>query len=107
MKIYFIDKTGRNYKIKDMLEKKGIQNIDIKDTYNFRCTKNDFVILSEYNDNDSENSYLSKYNNLIIITTNTKEDVVWKLANEFKTIDIISNKCNEEYVVERITKLIT
>lgn len=106
MKIYFIDIKEKYVNLKDKLISSGLENIEIKDTYSFRCTKNDFVILTDYNDNASENELLKKYNNLIIITDKNDEKTIWKLANEYKTKDIISSKCNDEYISKRIMSVV-
>lgn len=106
MKIYFIDIKEKYLKLKDKLISAGIENIEVKDSYSFRCTKNDFVILPEYIENNAENDLLKKYSNLIIITNKNDEDTIWKLANEYKTKDIISSKCNDEYISKRIAKAI-
>lgn len=107
MKIYFIDIYGKNLRIKKLIEKKGLENIEHKDSYSFRSTKNDYNILSEYNEKNLDNQQLSKLNNLIVITDKKDEDTILKLANEYKTIDIISSDCGEEYIAERIYKLIS
>lgn len=106
MKIYFIDIKERYLKLKDKLISAGIENIEVKNSYSFRCTKNDFVILLEYIENASENELLKKYNNLIIITNKSDENTIWKLVNEYKTKDIISSKCDDEYISKRIAKVI-
>ena len=106
MKIYFIDKTGRNLRIKKLMEESGIENIEHKESYSFRCTKNDFVILSEYNERD-DNTALKRFSNLIVITDSNNSDIAWKLATEYKTVDIIYEKCGEEYIASRIVKLIS
>ncbi len=106
MKIYFIDIKERYLKLKDKLISAGIENIEVKDSYSFRCTKNDFVILPEYIENAFENELLKKYNNLIIITDKSDENTIWKLVNEYKTKDIISRKCDDEYISKRISSVI-
>ena len=106
MKVYYIDKLEKNLTLKDKLIENGLENIEVKDTYNFRATKNDFVVLSEYDEKDSENESLKKYNNLIFITKEKDEDIIWKIANSYKTIDIISYNCNKDYIAQRISKII-
>lgn len=106
MKIYFIDKSGKNLKIKKLLEDIGIENVEHKDSYSFRCTKNDYVILSEYNHRE-DNTALKRFNNLIIVLDNNKPEISWELASEYKTIDIIYSKCGEEYIAQRIAKNIS
>ncbi|MBQ9279884.1 MAG: hypothetical protein IJ215_02395 [Clostridia bacterium] len=105
MKIYFIDKTGRNLRIKKLIEDFGIENVEHKDSYSFRCTKNDFIILSEYNEKE-DNTMLKKFSNLIIVTNSKDRNVLWMLATEYKTLDIIYDKCGDEYIANRIVKLI-
>ena len=106
MKVYYIDKLEKNLALKDKLIENGLENIEVKDTYNFRATKNDFVVLSEYNEKDSENESLKKYNNLIFITKEKDEDIIWEIANSYKTVDIISYNCNKDYIAQRISKII-
>lgn len=106
MKIYFIDKTGRNLRLKSLIEKNGIPEIEVKNTYSFRTTKNDISILSEYREKDNENELLEKINNLIVITRDKSKELIFNLANKLKTIDIIYDGCGEEYIGQRIAKLI-
>lgn len=106
MKIYYIDKEERDLVLKEKLQEKGIENIEVKNSYNFRCTKNDIVILNDYLRNNDENDILKKYNNLIILTSNVDEETVEELVNNYKIKDIIYSKCNDDYIAERIEKLI-
>lgn len=104
MKIYFIDKTGKNLRVMKLIQENGFDNIERKDTYSFRTTKNDYVVLSEYDDKNPENEYLEKYSNLIIITGNKDKNIAWKLASRYKSIDIIYSDMDEEYIAKRILK---
>ncbi len=106
MKVFYIDKNNKKLRIMDKLVENGLENVELKDSYNFRCTKNDFVILTEYNEKDENNVILNKYNNLIVITNKIDENTIWKLANEYHTKDVISSKCDEDYIAKRISKFI-
>lgn len=106
MKVYFIDKTGKNLRIKNEIEDYGIKNIETKDTYKFRCAKNDYVIVSEYVENEPDNDALLKYNNLVFLIDNASKEIIWELVNKYQVVDVISSKCEERYIAERITKLI-
>ncbi len=104
MKIYFIDKTGKNGRIAKELQTRGYENVEIKNTYSFKCTKSDYVILSEYNKHDKDNEMLCKYNNLIIISKDIDKDTIYDYIRKYKVIDIITEKATDEYIAERITK---
>lgn len=106
MKVYYIDKLKKNLIIKDKLIENGIENVEVKSSYNFKATKNDYVILSEYNEKDSENDLLKKINNLIIITREKDKDIIWKAVNSYKTIDIISYDSDKDYIAQRISKIV-
>lgn len=104
MKIYFIDKTGKNNGIVKKLIEKGYENVEIKNTYSFKSTKSDYVILSEYNKYDKDNDLLSKYNNLIIVSKNIEKETIYDYIKKYKVIDIITGKATDEYIAERIAK---
>lgn len=97
MKIYIIDNTRKLKKIKNELEKE--YDIEERDNINFKMTKNDYVILSDETKN-IEN--LEKLKNIIILVEEKSYKYIWKLATEYKTIDIIDNEQDEKYIVERI-----
>lgn len=96
MKIYLIDK----YKNKNFISKYFNQEVEVKENCKFRMTKNDFVITSE----NEETEGLEKLKNIIFLTKNQEYKHIWKLANDFKTIDIIDENLKAEYVIERIKK---
>lgn len=96
MKIYLIDK----YRKKDFIIKSFGDEIEIKENCKFRMTKNDFVITSE----SEETEGLEKLKNIIFLTKNQEYKHIWKLANGFKTIDIIDESLKPEYIIERIKK---
>lgn len=98
MKIYLIDK----YKNKDFILKSFGDEIEIKENCKFRMTKNDFVITSE----NEETEGLEKLKNIIFLTKNQEYKHIWKLANDYKTIDIIDENLKPEYIIERIKKKI-
>lgn len=104
MKIFFIDKAGRNGRIAKALQALGYSNVEMKDTYTFRATKSDYVILSEYNEYDTENELLCKYNNLIIVSKKIDKDTIYKYISKYKVIDVITGNATDEYIAERITK---
>lgn len=104
MKIYFIDKKGRNFGIARRIMEKGFSNLEVKDTYTFRSTKADYVVLSEFDKHDNENEILSKYNNLILITEEIDQKSVCEYIKNYKVIDIISGKLSQDYIAERIIK---
>lgn len=98
MKIYLIDK----YKNKDFILKSFGDEIEIKENCKFRMTKNDFVITSE----NEETEGLEKLKNIIFLTKSQEYKRIWKLANDFKIIDIIDENLKPEYIIERIKKKI-
>lgn len=69
MKIYFIDKDGKNLRLKKKLEELKIENIEHKKDISHRIYKTDYVITLDFNNEYKE---YSKINNLIIVT-NKKE----------------------------------
>ncbi|MBQ8299784.1 MAG: hypothetical protein IJX99_08050 [Clostridia bacterium] len=104
MKIYFIDKTGKNGRIAKEIKARGYENVEIKNTYSFKSTKSDYVILSEYNKYDKDNDLLCKYNNLIIVSKDIDQNTIYDYIKNYKVIDIITGKATDEYIAERITK---
>lgn len=107
MKVYFIDKNGKNSKISKAITEQCVDNFDIKDTYSFRTTKNDYVILSEFNNYDKENDLLTKFQNLIIISKDISKERILDYINKYKVIDVISASASEKYIANRVLKLIT
>lgn len=105
MKIFFIDKKGKKLRLKKLLEETGLGTIEYKNNYSFRCTKNDIVILSEYDEREDYTS-LKKYHNLIVIINKEDIPLVWKLINEYDILDVVYDNTGEEYIAERIAKLI-
>lgn len=105
MKVYFIDKAGKKLELKKLIEEEGIGMIEHKDTYSFRATKNDIIILSDY-DPKEDYTVLKKFNNLIIIIPKNDVVLMAKLANEYHVLDIIYAECEDSYIAHRIARLI-
>ena len=101
MKIYLIDNTKKIKKVKKELEETFI--VETKENCKFKMTKNDFVVLSDETGTLEE---LDKLKNIIFITTNKDYKYIWKLANQCKTIDIIDNSAEDNYIVKRIKKIV-
>ena len=89
MKIFVVDKFNEFAKVIRKLEKIGYDGVERKENLKFRMTKNDYVIL----DDKQELEGLEKLKNI-------------KMVNDYKTIDIIDSGVSEEYLVNRIDKLL-
>ena len=108
MKVYFINNGDVNSNIiLSMLENNGNIQIVEKKEYSFRTTKNDYVIVSCFKNQDENNENLKKYNNLIVITSEKDEKTISCLIEEFKAKDVIYTLMKPEYISERIIKYIS
>ena len=104
MKIYFVDKTGKNSIVRKNIEKNSVLTVEVKDSLTFRSTKNDFVVISEYN--ERENSILlNKFQNLILVTNSKDPKLIWRAIHEYKVIDVIDASLSPEYIAKRIIKI--
>ena len=102
MKIFVVDKFNEFAKVIRKLEKIGYDGVERKENLKFRMTKNDYVIL----DDKQELEGLEKLKNIIMILNDKNLKNVWKMVNDYKTIDIIDSGVSEEYLVNRIDKLL-
>lgn len=100
MKIYIVDNTRKMKEIKRALEE---YNIEIKETTRFKMTKNDYVILS---DEEGTLDGIENLKNVIILVKDRNYKYIWKLANTYKTVDIIDGSMDTKYIVSRIEKSI-
>lgn len=100
MKIYIVDNTRKMKEIKRALEE---YNIEIKETTRFKMTKNDYVILS---DEEGTLDGIENLKNVIILVKDKNYKYIWKLANTYKTVDIIDGNMETKYIVSRIEKSI-
>ena len=100
MKVFCIDKFNTLNKYIKNLDK---DSIEIKENCKFRMTKCDVVITSD------ENSFegLEKLKNIIILVKNKDYKFIWKLVNSYKTIDIIDINMPEEYILNRIKRVVS
>ena len=99
MKIYVIDKYNKLGKIINNLDYENIEN---KQNCKFKMNKSDYAILSE----NEELEGAEKLKNLIFIVQSIEYKKIWKLANDYKTIDIIDYNMTPEYIVDRINSKI-
>ncbi len=106
VKIYFVDKTGKNSIIRKNLEKNSSITIEVKESLSFRSTKNDYIVLSEYNEKDNS-ILLNKFQNVILIMNIKDPNLIWKAIHEYKIIDIIDALLSPEYIAKRILKLVS
>lgn len=102
MKIFVVDKFNEFAKVIRKLEKIGYDGVERKENLKFRMTKNDYVIL----DDKQELEGLEKLKNIIMILNDKNLKNVWKMVNDYKTIDIIDSGVSEEYLVNRIDKIL-
>ena len=100
MKVYLIENSKKMIKIKKELEE---FNIESREDFKIKMTKNDFVIV---NDDKEKTNEIEKLKNIIFITNEKDYKHIWKLANNYKTIDIIDSNQSEEYIATRIKRLI-
>ena len=101
MKIYIVDNTRKMKEIKRALED---YNVEIKDNAKFKMTKNDYVILS---DEVGTLDGIENLKNIIILVKDKNYKYIWKLANSYKTIDIIDGSMDTKYIVSRIESCIS
>ena len=99
MKLYIIDNTRKLKKIERELEEQF--NVEAKENCKFKMTKNDYAILS---DEFGLPEGLDKLKNIIFLVCRKENKYIWKLANDYKTIDIIDNEENEKYIFKRIER---
>ena len=102
MKIFLVGNTRKMNKISKILENNEIESIEIKENCKFRMTKNDYTILSD----EYELADIDKLKNIIILVNRKDYKYIWKLSDTYKTLDIIDAYMNDEYIVERIKKVI-
>ncbi len=102
MKIFVVDKFNKFASIIRKLEKIGYDGVERKENLKFRMTKNDYVIL----DDNQELEGLEKLKNIVMILNDKHYKNVWKMSNDYKTIDIIDSNVSEEYLVSRIDRLL-
>ena len=102
MKVFLIDKSGRNNDIANNLKKLGIENIEIREDCKMKATKNDYIVIFEDKETD-----ISKTSNVILITTNKDKKFIWNFANNHNCIDIIDATQDRTYIAQRIQTAIT
>lgn len=96
MKIYIVDNTRKMKQIKKEFED---YNIEIKENAKFKMTKNDYVILS---DEEGTLDGIENLKNIFVLVKDKNYKYIWKLANAYKTIDIIDGNLDAIYIAERI-----
>ena len=101
MKIYIVDTTKKMKEIKKAFED---YNLEIKENTKFKMTKNDYAILSDQNGINGE---IKNLKNIIILVNSKDYKYIWKLANEYKVIDINDENMESEYISNRIKSIIS
>ena len=101
MKVFLIDNVRKMKRLRSMLEDK--LNIESKDNCKFKMTKNDYVIISDEIGFPDE---LEKLKNIIFLIKDKSYKNIWRLANNYKAVDIIDSNLDEEYISYRICRLI-
>ncbi len=97
-------KSGKNLKVKNAIEKAGIENIEVKENVKFRINKSDVVILTDAKKDLEE---YKKINNLILITTTNEEKEILNYCENLRVMDILYDDLkNHEYIGKRIAKLL-
>ena len=104
MKIYFINKNGKNLFIRDRLIKMGFENIETMEKLKTRINKTDIVITTCFQEEYEE---YQKVNHLIILTQETNPKKVYQMVSKLKVKDVIYFDKNMEYITERIRKAMT
>lgn len=102
MKIFLIDKTRKLKRISKALETSGVENIESKEDLKFRMTKNDYLILSDEDNLDG----LEKLKNIILLVKDKNYKYIWNFINKYKILDIIDLELNEDYIANRIIKIV-
>lgn len=97
MKLYLVNNTRKLKKVKKILEEEFV--IEEKENLKFKMTKNDYVIVS---DEEGSLDGLENLKNIIILVNQKSYQYIWKLASHDKTIDIIDNDQDENYIANRI-----
>ena len=98
MKVFLIDKYNKSSDLVKILHDNSIDNVEIVKDEKCKFTKNDVVIVAD----DANHSELSKSARTIFITNNKTSNNVWKLANDFRCIDIIDGSLDRKYIGDRI-----
>lgn len=101
MKIYVVSSNRQMQKLKMELEKS--YDVEEKENGKIRMTKNDFVLLS---DEEGTLEGMEKLKNIIFLASHQEPSYVWKLVTQYKTIDIIDSRMEEEYIVSRVQRVI-
>ena len=100
MKVFLIDRYGKNYDIVKSLEEKGFTNIEVKETAKVRTTKNDVLVLLE----DANLEEIPKTASVILITKNKNVKFIWKFIQTYHCLDIIDANMDRDYIVRRIAQ---
>jgi hypothetical protein len=99
MKVYLIDKQKKHVGLKKKLSEK--YEVLFKDSCNIKDSKNDLIIVTEYN-HDRDFKELKKQKNIITILNEINHKEVWTIATGLKAVDIIDANAGEDYIAERI-----
>ncbi len=102
MKLFLIDKYGKNYDIVKSLENKGIENIEVKENCKLRATKNDVIVLLE----DSDIEEIPKTPSVILVTKKKNVKFIWSFINTCHCIDVIDANMARDYIINRIAERI-
>ena len=91
--------TGKHGDLRKKLEETCIQTVEVKKDVSHRINRTDFVVTVDF-----KNQYQAyqKINHLIILTTETNPDKVYKMASLLHTEDIIYFDDNIDYIAKRV-----
>ena len=98
MRVFLVDKYGKNYDLVKRLNENGIENIEVREDCKAKTTKNDFIILIDNFECDG----LSKNSKIVMITKNKDSKIIWKFINTYNCVDIIDESLDRDYIVNRI-----
>lgn len=102
MKIYFVDKENHFNKLIQRIKQEVAETVERKEDLKFRSTKNDYIIVCD----ESLLDGLEKQKNIIFLVKNKEYKHIWKLSNNYKTVDLIDTEMCEDYIVKRIKRLV-
>ncbi len=103
MKIFLIDKYGKNSDIANYIKKLGVENIETRQDCKIKATKNDYIIIFE----DEQEENIPKTANIILITNNKDKKYIWNFVNKHNCADIIDATMDRNYISQRISTKIS
>lgn len=99
MKFFYIDKLNT---LNGLIKKLNFENIERKEDFKFRMTKNDYLLISDSSDFEG----LEKFKNIIVLVKNKDYKNIYSLIKSYNVLDVIDIGMSTEYIANRITRLV-